>query len=220
MPAQLIAPPKRLLEPFERASEALFGLIMVLTFTGSLSVADAGRGDVRDMLVGALGCNFAWGIIDGIFYLMGCLSDQGRAIRALRNLRGAANDDDARRIIAGELPPAVAEALEPEAYASLRSKLVRSPEPPRRPRLGKDEWLGAVAVFLWVFTATFPVTIPFIFTHDVARAMRLSNGIAMVLMFLTGHLFGRAAGYRPWLSGLAMVVLGGVLVAITIVLGG
>ena len=37
---------------------------MVLTFTGSLSVAEAGRDDVRTMLIGALGCNLAWGIID------------------------------------------------------------------------------------------------------------------------------------------------------------
>ena len=46
---------------------------MVLTFTGSLSVAEAGRDDVRTMLIGALGCNLAWGIIDGVLYLMGCL---------------------------------------------------------------------------------------------------------------------------------------------------
>jgi hypothetical protein len=32
---------------------------MVLTFTGSLSVAEAGREDVRTMLIGALGCNIA-----------------------------------------------------------------------------------------------------------------------------------------------------------------
>ena len=72
---------KRVLEPNERISEVLFGLIMVLTFTGSLSVAEAGRDDVRTMLIGALGCNLAWGIIDGILYLMGCLSEQGRGIR-------------------------------------------------------------------------------------------------------------------------------------------
>ena len=51
---------------------------MVLTFTGSLSVAKPGRDDVRTMLIGALGCNIAWGIIDGILYLMSRLSEQGR----------------------------------------------------------------------------------------------------------------------------------------------
>ena len=55
----------------------LFGLIMVLTFTGSLSVAEADRDDVRTMLIGALGCNLAWGIIDGVLYLMGSLAEKG-----------------------------------------------------------------------------------------------------------------------------------------------
>ena len=80
---------KRVLEPYDRVSEVLFGLIMVLTITGSLSVADAGRDDVRTMLIGALGCNLAWGIIDGLLYLMGCLSEQGSGIRSLRALRKA-----------------------------------------------------------------------------------------------------------------------------------
>ena len=56
----------------------LFGLIMVLTFTGTISVADAGRTDIRAMLVGALGCNLAWGVIDAVLYLMGSLASKSR----------------------------------------------------------------------------------------------------------------------------------------------
>ncbi len=211
---------KRVLEPYERISEVLFGLIMVLTFTGSLSVAEAGRAEVRTMLIGALGCNLAWGIIDGILYIMGCLSDQGRGIRALRALRKTAVPEEAHRVIADALPPMVAATLGPAEYESVRQKLVRLPEPPSHPRIRKDEWLGALAVFLWVFFITFPVAIPFIFMNDVGRAMRVSNVIAAVLLFLTGHAFGRAAEYHPWLTGLVMVMLGGALVAITIALGG
>jgi hypothetical protein len=211
---------RRVLEPYDRISEVLFGLIMVLTFTGSLSLADAGRDDVRTMLIGALGCNLAWGIIDGIFYLMSCLSEQGRGIRSLRALRKAAAPDEAHRVIADALPPMVAGTLGPAEYESLRQKLVQLPGPPSRPRLGKDEWLGALAVFFWVFLTTFPVAIPFIFMDKLGQAMRVSNAIAIVLLFLTGYAFGRVAEYRPWLTGLAMVVLGSALVAITIALGG
>ena len=99
-------------------------------------------------------------------------------------------------------------------------KLLELPEPPARPRLGKDEWGGALAVFLWVFIATFPVVIPFIFVRDVGLALRLSNAIAIVLLFITGAIYGRVAEYRPWLTGLAMVVLGCALVGMTIALGG
>ena len=113
MSEQSVKSSKRVLEPYERISEVLFGLIMVLTFTGSLSVANAARDDVRTMLIGALGCNLAWGIIDGIFYLMGCLSEQGRGIRSLRALRKATIPEEAHRAIADALPPVVAATFEP-----------------------------------------------------------------------------------------------------------
>ena len=220
MPNEFIKSSKRVLEPNERISEVLFGLIMVLTFTGSLSVAEAGRDDVRTMLIGALGCNIAWGIIDGILYLMGCLSEQGRGIRSLRALRKAAAPEAAHRVIADALPPMVAATLGPAEYESMRQKLLRLPEPPSRPRLRKEEWRGAFGVFLLVFLTTFPVAIPFIIMDEVGRAMRVSNAIAIVLLFLTGFAFGRIAEYRPWLTGLAMVVLGSALAAITMALGG
>jgi VIT1/CCC1 family predicted Fe2+/Mn2+ transporter len=211
---------KRVLEPNERIAEVLFGLIMVVTFTGSLSVAEAGRDDVRTMLIGALGCNLAWGIIDGVFYLMGCLSEQGRGLRALRALRKAAGPAEAHRVIAGALPPMVAATLGPAEYESVRQQLIRLPEPPAYPRLGQAEWLGALGVFLWVFLTTFPVAIPFIFMDDLGQAMRVSNAIAVVLLFLTGYAFGRIAEYHPWLTGLAMVGLGSALVGLTMALGG
>jgi hypothetical protein len=82
MQGEAASPSTRALDPIDRVSEVLFGLIMVLTFTGSLSVAEAGRAEVREMLVGALGCNIAWGIIDGLLYLMGSLADKGSALIA------------------------------------------------------------------------------------------------------------------------------------------
>ena len=41
--SDLLGSSKRVLDPIDRVSEILFGLIMVLSFTGSLSVAVAGR---------------------------------------------------------------------------------------------------------------------------------------------------------------------------------
>ena len=211
---------KRVLEPNERIAEVLFGLIMVLSCTGSLSVAQAHRAEVRTMLIAALGCNVAWGIIDGLLYLMGSLNEQARGIRSWRALRKAAAPPQAHRIIADALPPMVAATLGPAEYESIRQKLAQMPESPYRPRLGKDQWFGALAVCFWVILTTFPVAIPFIFMEDVARAMRVSNGIAVVLLFVTGWAFGRLVEYRPWLTGIAMVVLGGALVALTMALGG
>jgi len=94
------------------------------------------------------------------------------------------------------------------------------PPPPPHPTLGRQEWLGALGVFLWVFVMTLPVALPFLFMDNVLGAMRVSNAIAIALLFVAGYAFGRVAEYHPWLSGLAMVLLGSVLVVITIALGG
>lgn len=208
------------LEPISRVSEVLFGLIMVLTFTGSLSVADAGRDDVRAMLIGALGCNLAWAIIDAILYLMGSGAEKNSGLATLKAIREAREAPYARRLIVEALPPIVAEGLSPDDLEAIRGRLAALPEPPRRARLNLDDLRGAVGVFLLVFISTFPVTIPFMVMHEVAPAMRVSNAIAVGLLFLTGYAFGRITGRRPIWTGLSMVVLGGALVCLTIALGG
>lgn len=210
---------RRLLDNQDRIGEALFGLIMVLTFTCSISAAEAGREDVRTMLFGALGCNLAWGIIDAVMYLMAALSERSRGIDTLRAVRGA-DAQAGQRIIAGALPPVLASALQPAELERARERLIALPELPPRPRLGVREWLGAAGVFLWVFGITFPVVIPFLFIAEVVPALRVSNAIAIVLLFAAGYSFGRSTGLRPWSTGIVMVILGGVLVAVAIALGG
>ena len=54
----------------------------------------------------------------------------------------------------------------------------------------------------------------------VGPALRVSNAIAIVMLFLTGYAFGRMTGRRPWLVGIAMVAVGSALVGMTMALGG
>lgn len=220
MPDETTKSSKRVLEPTERISEVLFGLIMVLTFTGSLSVAEADRVEVRTMLIGALGCNTVWGIIDGILYLMGCLAEKGRNLKIFRAVRKSDDPQQAHRLIAAALPSVVASVLQPAELEAMHHRLKQLPESPAHAHLDKDDWMGAVGVFLFVFLSTFPVVIPFIFMHNPGLALRLSNGIAILMLFLTGYAYGKCVERQPWLTGISMVVLGSVLVGLTIALGG
>jgi hypothetical protein len=220
MPDSLDKSSKRVLEPHERISEVLFGLIMVLTFTGSLSVAEAGREDVRTMLIGAIGCNIAWGLIDGVLYLMGVLAEKGRNLMTFRAVRQASDPKKAQGLIAGALPPVIASVMEPAEFEAVHQRLRQLPEPPRQGRLSAEDLKGALGVFLVVFLTTFPVAVPFIFMHNAPRAMRVSNAIAVAMLFLAGLAYGRCVGRSPWVFGISMVALGGVLVALTIALGG
>jgi hypothetical protein len=210
----------RVLEPIERISEVLFGLIMVLTFTGSLSAAESGRAEVRTMLIGTIGCNLAWGLIDAIMYLMASLADRASERRLVKSVHGATTEAEAASKIADSLPAAIFAALTPKDVSRIRQELVRLPEPDKPVRLHSEDFLGAFAVFLLVFVFTLPVVVPFIFFQDAQTALRVSNAIAVAMMLMTGYAFGRLAGYRPWLTAGSMVVLGCLLVGVAIALGG
>jgi len=210
---------KRVLDPVERVFEILFALIMVLGFTGSLSVAEAGRDDIRTMLIGALGCNLAWGIIDGVMYLMACLAEKGRGLKTLKAVR-AADPAEAHRLITDALPPLIASLLKPEEIEAVNQRLRQIPEPPDYARLGREDWMGGLGVFLLVFLSTFPVVIPFMVMTSVAPALLVSNAIAIFMLFVTGIMYGRYAGWHPFGVGLLMVAIGAALAALTRVLGG
>jgi hypothetical protein len=202
----------------DRISEVLFGLIMALTFTCTLGVATASDIQVRTMLLAALGCNLAWGIIDGGVYLLARLN-RGRAILSWRALRSAANAGAGQRIVAEALPPLVARALVPAQLEAIRQQLYQLPEP-ERPRLARRDWLGALGICLLSFLSTFPIVVPFLLLGDARLALRWSNAVAIAMLFACGFMFGRCAGFHPMAMGLSMVVLGGALVGVAIALGG
>jgi VIT1/CCC1 family predicted Fe2+/Mn2+ transporter len=110
--------------------------------------------------------------------------------------------------------------MQPAELEAVHQRLKQLPEPPDHARLTRDDWRGGVGVFLLVFLSTFPVVIPFIVMHSAVPALRVSNAIAIAMLFVAGHAYGRTAGRHPWVLGLAMVLLGGVLSALTIALGG
>ncbi|HEY4649591.1 MAG TPA: hypothetical protein VIG95_10785, partial [Gemmatimonadales bacterium] len=75
-------------------------------------------------------------------------------------------------------------------------------------------------VFLMVFLATLPVALPFLFFHEAHVALRVSNGIALLMLFVGGYIIGRHGMRRPWASGLVTLGVGVLLVWATIALGG
>lgn len=214
-----MAPSERILDPIERTTEVMFGVIMVLTFTTSISVVEGGDAENRTILLGAIGCNLAWGLIDGVFYLLANFTQRARGLEILRAVRGPSTDV-AQRLLLDALPSPVAAVLTPPDIEALRERLRQQPEPPTRVQLEGRVLKGALGVFLLVFLSTFPVVIPFLVVPQPALALRTSNAVALVMLFVTGRSLGKYAGRPAWLVGLGTVSLGVVLVAITIALGG
>jgi hypothetical protein len=211
---------KRILDPVERWSEVLFGLIMVLGFTSTVSAVHSGRPEIRTMIVGALGCNLAWGLVDAIMYLMASLSEKGHGLATLNAVLSAHTPKDAYRVISDGLPAIVAKCMDEAQFEQIRVGLLRL-SLPARVHLNGDDWRGAIGVFLLVFLSTFPVVFPFILApNNVHRALRYSNLVAIVMLAITGYSYGRYSGGQKWTWALSMILLGGGMVALTIKLGG
>ncbi len=210
----------RLLDPIDRNSEVLFGLFMVLTFTGTLSVATAGREDVKLMLVAAIGCNIAWGFVDGVMYVLRNLVVRAREATLDRAVRAARRPEEAHHLIATQIGP-MAAALGAPGLERVRLWIIDQPPPPAgRVPLTAHDLRSALGVFLLVFLSTFPVVLPFVFIADLQLAKRLSAATAIAMLFLCGYGWGRYGGLSPWRAGLVMVLLGVVVEAIVIALGG
>ena len=139
--------------------------------------------------------NITWGwTIDGGLYLLGRLEDRGRDLMTVRTVKQAVDPAAAQRAIADALPEPITASLLPEDLDLIARKLSQLSEPPKRPGFAVEDWLGAAGV-LWGFcSSTIPVVIPFLFTSDARLALRISNVIAIAMLFVCGYAFGRCTG--------------------------
>lgn len=210
---------RQVLDPIDRWSEVIFGLLMAVTFTGTISVATAGREEIRTVLYAALGCNLAWGLVDAVIYLVAVTTERTRGSTLLAQVRAATDPAVAHALIAEALPARIGAGAGPEVLEPIRRQLLAATDAPPRV-LGRDDYLAAFGVFLVTVLATFPVAIPFLLFNTSSVAMRVSNAIAIVSLFVAGAALARYAGAKAWIGGAVMAALGCVLVVVVIALGG
>jgi VIT1/CCC1 family predicted Fe2+/Mn2+ transporter len=212
---------QRYLDPAGRLGEILFGLIMALGFTGAVRL---GREDADShaLLIGILGCNLAWAIVDGVMYVLTELFERGRKARLIREVLTAPTEEVALQRISDELDSPLMALTTPDERRQIHRwvlAIVRRAKS-ERPRIRREDLLGGVAVAVIIVHATLPVVVPYLVVTDPNLAVRLSHLIALTLLFLVGAWGGRVVGASPWRIGAGLTFVGMVLVLITIALGG
>ena len=213
------------LDPATRMGEILFGLIMTLTFTlgAGLVMEQEGREGARALMLATIGCNVAWGLIDGVFYVLGRVFERGRRGRIAAEVRAAATPGDAERRVADELDaPLAALADEPARralYAAIARRLAGD-APQAGVRVTRQDLLGGFWAGWLVFACSFPAAIPFFFIDDPRTALRVSNLLLIAMLAIVGYRVGREVHARPWAGAAAFVAAGLLLVVAAIALGG
>jgi len=151
---------------------------------------------------------------------MSRLFEKGHGYSVLKKLKSLNDKAEGRKLLTDELPPVISAILKPEEVDQLQERLINLEDVPKTMFINWFELRKAFWILILVFTCTFPVALPFIFFNETAFALRISNGIALLILFVGGFSVGKYAGFRPTVSGLAILLLGIILVAITMALGG
>lgn len=219
------------LDPIDRLSETIYSVLIILTFTLAFRIFRLGGNPtqpiaaeyVNDLLFGAIGATLAWGLIDGVMHILMEVLQRGERHRLLRQIQTAESEQEAVAVIAEELDY----VLEPIAGEGERHTLYRSvftqlrDSEPRPIGLTRWDFAGAVGCVLVAIVAVLPSLLPLVLLrHDYALAVRVSNLVSFAVLFYAGYNWGRYTGSSPWRTGLTLVALGVVMVAIAIPLGG
>jgi hypothetical protein len=214
---------RRYLSPADRLAEVLCGLIMVLSFT-LVAAPQVGEGPegVRTLLLATIGCNLAWGIIDGALFVLAAMTQRGQRLKTFQAVKAARDETAAVEIIRHELGARIPE----DAPAEIRNHLYRAmvpviakiKEPPRL--MTGDDLLGGLSILLLEVLCTLPAAVPFLLMNDHWLALRTSNLLLVLLLFAVGYKWGGTAIGKPWTTGLAMLSIGASLVAVALALGG
>jgi len=213
---------ERYLDPSDRLDELLFGLIMVLSITLGVGLATDEGGSTLLVALTIFGCNLAWGLIDGIMYIVTQLYDRSRKAQLIEALRSTNSDAEqiatVGSVLDGELSPLTSEDERRSLYLEISRRLHGVSI--QQTRVVADDLYGALAVVWLVVLASVPAVLPFLLVTDRFVAARVSNALVLVALFAVGFGFARTIHANQWRVGISTAVLGIVMVGIVMLLGG
>ncbi len=218
-----------LLDPIDRLAETIYSVLVLLTFTLAFRVFTIGSSQpvtidyVNEFILAALGATIAWGVIDGIMYALMEVLARNERQRILWHIQAAHTEAEAVEAITDEfdyiLEPITGDSQRQALYHDIVDHLKDSQA--RAVGLKREDFTGALASVLVALVAVTPSFVPLIlFRNDYALAVRLSNIVSFIVLFIAGYEWGKYTGASSWKTGLLVAFIGALLVAVAIPLGG
>jgi VIT1/CCC1 family predicted Fe2+/Mn2+ transporter len=230
-PAQPQSVFDKLLDPIDELSQAIYSILILLTFTLAFRIFKLQMGpgvhaqneQVSELLLAAIGATIAWGVIDGMMYVLTSVFERRDKQRLLMQVQRAETDDEGIEVIAGEfdfvLETMTTEGKRRELYADVLDHLRESQ--PQPTGLKREDLSGGLGILLVSIVAVLPSLLPFVLiSFDASLALRVSNVVSFAVLFACGWQWGRRTQSNPWVTGLMLMLAGAAMVLIAIPLGG
>lgn len=210
----------------DRFVEMICGVIMVLVMIGYLRLTLIGDDDPdfqKKMILIPLGCITAWGIIDGIMYVLLNLVQRGKRFKLFSTIKSAKDQKDAHTTIEDDLASSIVGALKKEDRQKIYDEILKGAD---GALIEKPQWVTKKDLviifftFLIVFSTGAVILIPLVVLNNVFLAIHTANAIGVVMLFCIGYFWGKHASRNKIRSAIGMVLLGTAIVLVTIALNG
>ncbi len=214
---------ERHIEPSEWWGALLFGLIMAMIFTvGGRSVVAEGEDATHDMLVGVIGCNVAWGIIQGWMFVLEAVFERTRLAHLLKEVKESTDEEQALAAIRDELDPTLEMVASDEERARLYAHILGNVKKADQPKTGikRDDLITATIIFVLISLTALPAVLPFLLMDNLRDALRVANSLQVLLLFLVGFGWANATHANRWVSGLGVMFVGILMAVVGELLGG
>ncbi len=238
-PRRPITPPKenlysnvvgRFLDPLDGLIAIFFAILFALLFTLSYGIL-INRGVIepvfasgygQELFWAILGAVTAWGLIDAVIYILSGVFARRQRYRLLQYIQTSSNDEYALEAIADELDfilePISSDNQREALYEDILAHL--SQAEPQATGLKREDMIGAVATVILSVVAVLPSLLPLLLLEDTALALRVSNFVSFVVVFVAGYAWGVYAGSSPWKTGLLLSLVCLSMVLVAFLLGG
>jgi hypothetical protein len=221
----------RFVAPIDALTASIYSILIVLTFTLAFTVIKRWPGNDQpipdgfgtELFIAVLGAAVAWALIDGLMLALLSVLERGEKHRFLQALQAADSDEDALEVIADEfdfvLEPIASENKRHLLYGDVLEHLRDSQ--PRPVGFQREDFVEALGTALSAMIAVVPSLLAlWLWREDVLTALRVSNIVSFLILFVLGYRWGRYTGANPWKIGALLVLAGALLMAIAIPLGG
>ncbi len=218
----------RYLYPVDILIESVYSALIVMTFTIAfhllsleLLAKPTAPTYIRSLFFAALGASITWAFIDAALYVLASVAERDNTGRFMRSIQAAPSRREAVAGVAKLIDERLGDVADDSESALLAgtivSKLVQ--QKTQNVTIKRDDIKGALALFSVAVVSALPVVLPLLLVPDPLTALRVSNIISVIFLFIIGYNWGRQAGARPVRSGLIVALLGFALVLVAVFLG-
>jgi len=205
-------------------AEAIYAVIIAMTFTSVLRGYDAiDEAAYWEIIYPALFCCMAWGIADGLFYAWERRYNIRMENKIVDLSRSGQNRDDAIPLIREQLDDTILRNINYEKRMELYMNLMKYlDEVGIKRMLSKRDAISIIsATFVISTVAGLAIVAPFFLVENLKTALNISNMLGICLLFIIGYhrAYEKSASARM-IMGFGTAVIGMVIAAVTILLGG